>query len=452
METEEDLRSPLKPGRAGRAVALMVLSLLVIGLVTLTYVHPQLSSGGSKQPSPTLPAAPFAQVSTLDFVDPSTGWVVGEVPSNDFAVLHTTDAGRTWARQLTGPGGDVGEYAHFFDKLNGVVVVLGLQAVKFRTRDGGKTWLRQDLAQGGGHVISADYVDPGHGWLLVQSPPDPRGETSEALFITSDGGTSWVDLGNPVSSGDWAFRVAFADHDHGWLYTRSSAAYAYASDDGGSTWRRIMLPAPNGSWPLAPPNATAPEEFFVAASPTRGSGVVADVVPIAPPQGRWSTGGILLDYPPLTVRGFDGGQSIVYHYRTFVDASPYRSLLTDFSASSGLGSSVAYAEEVGLRSADGGASWSPISPPPTGGSVGFAGPLDWWWVGAGSLASTSDGGITWTAPETIGVPEPLPGTLQVLDRRHAWFAAMVGAKPVLETTADGGRRWAAVSLPAPVAG
>ena len=43
---------------------------------------------------------------------------------------------------------------------------------------------------------------------------------------------------------------------------------------------------------------------------------------------------------------------------------------------------------------------------------------------------------------------PIPGSLQVLDRDHGWFAALEGIRPVLEVTSDGGGHWQKVKLPA----
>jgi len=130
MEPDEDLRSSLRPGRAGRAIALIAVSVLVIGIATVAYMHPQLPHdfGGQAVAGAVHVPAPSYQLAAIDFVDTSSGWVVAELPSHDFAVLHTTDAGRSWARQLSGIEGDIGEYARFFDRLHGVVVVLGRQA------------------------------------------------------------------------------------------------------------------------------------------------------------------------------------------------------------------------------------------------------------------------------------------------------------------------------------
>ena len=62
-------------------------------------------------------------------------------------------------------------------------------------------------------------------------------------------------------------------------------------------------------------------------------------------------------------------------------------------------------------------------------------------------ASSSDGGATWSEPLDIGVITPLPGSLQMLDREHAWFAGMAGPRSMLETTDDAGVHWTLMTLP-----
>jgi len=81
------------------------------------------------------------------------------------------------------------------------------------------------------------------------------------------------------------------------------------------------------------------------------------------------------------------------------------------------------------------------------GAIGYADALDWWWVGAGAWATSSDGGVTWTGLRPLSVPAPLPGSLEVLDADHAWFGTMGSTTPLLQTTDDGGHEWRAVSLP-----
>jgi photosystem II stability/assembly factor-like uncharacterized protein len=89
-----------------------------------------------------------------------------------------------------------------------------------------------------------------------------------------------------------------------------------------------------------------------------------------------------------------------------------------------------------------------IQPPSSSGAIGYFDASNWWWIGGAQWAHSGDGGATWTDPQNIGAIEPLPGSLRVLDRNHAWFAGSAGARPVLEATADGGRGWRMVLLPA----
>ena len=442
MEPDEDLRpSTAAPGRIGRALALMAVSVLAIAIAAVAYVHPQPSIASNRQPA----AAPSHQLAAIDFVNPATGWIVAELSNHDFAVLHTTDAGSSWTRQLKGAGGEVGEYARFFDTHNGVLVLLGPQAVMFQTSDGGKTWSRGDLQANGGQVVSADFIDAWHGWLLVEVS-NLGGPVAQTLYRTVDGGATWIDVGVPVTAPDTAVRAAFADPLHRWLYSLSSGPFAYSTADGGTTWRRVPLPPPHGAWPVAPVGSSGPEEFFVAERPTTVEGVAVTVVPITPLKGRSSDGATFRAYPPLTVRSFDGGGSVMYVYTTFADASPYR--YTNILSESGHVVAPNASDQVELRSLDGGSTWKNADVPLDYGAFGFTDALDWWWIGSGAWATSSDGGVTWTAKHPLGVLAPLPGSLQVLDADHAWFAGMAGTRPVLETTADGGYEWTMVSLPA----
>jgi photosystem II stability/assembly factor-like uncharacterized protein len=444
MEPDEELR-PSTPGagRIRRAIALMAVSVVAIAIATVAYAHPQ-SSVGSSRPQ-AAPAVASYQLAAIDFVNPSTGWIVAELSNSDFAVLHTSDAGSSWTRQLSGRGGDMGEYARFFDTHNGVVVLLGPQAIMFQTSDGGTTWSRGDLQAGGGQVVSADFIDAWHGWLLIEVS-NLGGPVTEALYRTEDGGATWLDVGDPVTAPNTAIRAVFRDPLHGWLYSLSSEPFAYSTADGGATWGRVALPQPPAGWPSAPAGSLGHEEFFVAARPTTGAGVAATVIPIAPPKGRSADGATFLGYPPLTVRSFDGGGSVMYVYTTLADVSPYR--YTNILSEAGQVVTPNASAQVELSSLDGGSTWKTADMPSTDGAFGFTDALDWWWIGSGAWATSSDGGVTWTGRHPLGVLAPLPGSLQVLDPDHAWFAGMAGIRPVLETTADGGYEWTMVTLPA----
>jgi photosystem II stability/assembly factor-like uncharacterized protein len=439
MEPEDELPSRSRVSRASRAVAVIGVSILAITVAGIGYVHPNLgfSLPGGSSSTGNLGSSP--QLAAVDFVTPDTGWVVVEHEAHAFALLHTSDAGETWHRQLDGAAGTIGEYLRFFDSAKGVLVLLGPQAMLYQTGDGGRTWNWHRLTEYGGYIWSADFVDANHGWLLAQDPT-----VGETLRRTEDGGRTWSSLGSPVLYSDWAYRVLFSSPTVGWLYSQSTAPYAYKSRDGGSSWSRVPLPEPPGGWPAAQGGAISTGEFFVAAQPTEGEGVLATVVAIAPPRGRSPAGGVLVGYPPLRVGTWDGGRPVTYVY---ADVSPYRySSVEHVNAGSYVDSLPT--TQTQLSSVDGGISWDAIVTPSSTGSVGYVDAYNWWWIGSGAQSTTSDAGKSWSRIRAVGVPQPLPGSLQFPDSTHAWFGAMAGTRPLVEATDDGGLNWRMVLLPA----
>jgi photosystem II stability/assembly factor-like uncharacterized protein len=151
----------------------------------------------------------------------------------------------------------------------------------------------------------------------------------------------------------------------------------------------------------------------------------------------------VVGYPPLRVGTWDGGRPVTYVY---ADVSPYRySSVEHVNPGSFVDSQPT--TQTQLSSTDGGLSWAAILPPSSAGAVGYVDVLNWWWIGSGAQASTSDAGKSWTRIRTIGVPQPLPGSLQFLDSTHAWFGAMAGTRPLVEATDDGGVHWRMILLP-----
>jgi photosystem II stability/assembly factor-like uncharacterized protein len=442
METlapEPEVEAPPDQGRARRAFAIIATSLAVITVTGIAYLHPNLPATIAPSPKPT-PQAGY-QLLSVDFTTPTTGWMVAGLDGGRYAVMRTTDAGRTWTKDLAGSSNGRGTYLHFFDTRQGLFALVGAQPVLDWTGDGGRTWSSRLPLGGRAYVLSVSFVDPQHGWLLVRA--GSRIAASVDLYRTADGGATWTDLGTPTPSSDQPFRVQFAGPDDGWLDSLNAGPYAYRSGDAGGTWTRVALPAPRGGWP-------ATGQFFVGAHPTRGVGVVATVVNFPPTTGRSGLGATVLVYPPLTVRTFDGGVPVTYTYTTFIDkVANLGSVGTNHRTPP---ATQVAPNQVELGSLDDGTTWTVITPPEAAGAVGYSSAENWWWIGSGDWATSSDGGTTWTPYRNVGVLVPLAGSLQVLDPDHAWFGAMAGSRPVLEATDDGGVHWRTVMLPPIAAG
>jgi photosystem II stability/assembly factor-like uncharacterized protein len=105
-----------------------------------------------------------------------------------------------------------------------------------------------------------------------------------------------------------------------------------------------------------------------------------------------------------------------------------------------------------LSSVDNGVSWKAFSTPATQGAIAYVDALNWWWIGSGVQARSSDAGGTWSPIRTLLVPAPLPESVQIIDATHIWFGAMAGPRPLVEKTDDGGVSWTMFLLPGSPAG
>jgi photosystem II stability/assembly factor-like uncharacterized protein len=73
--------------------------------------------------------------------------------------------------------------------------------------------------------------------------------------------------------------------------------------------------------------------------------------------------------------------------------------------------------------------------------------FNWWWIGSGVQAKSTNAGGTWSPIRSLLVPAPLPESVQIIDATHIWFGAMAGTRPLVESTDDGGVSWTMFLLP-----
>jgi len=424
---DADFDSTASSSHVRRAVSLIAASLFVITLSGILYLHPGLPSFGEGASNATATQSSY-RVGAVDFVDPLHGWVVALLAAGNVAVLHTADGGATWTRQLAVAGDVHPNYMKFFDDRVGVFAFLGVRPVLYATEDGGASWVERPALGDRASVISWSFVDSDHGWMLAHGD-GPEATTPVRLYRTEDGGRTWYDLGPPVAAPTQVYQVHFSYLTTGWLSTSGPDPVAYKSIDFGRSWNATALPAPAAGW-------ASRGQYFVGVQPTVGSGALASVVFFPPVKGRTGVGGSIRSFPPLTVRAFDGGRPYTYLYATVLDR---------LAAGGRTGPSAP--NETIVTTIDNGASWAAIDQPPAGGAIGYSDVRHWWWVGGGAWSKSTDGGATWSGPIGASVIEPLPGLLQVVDRRHAWLAGTADERPVLQRTDDAGLHWRTVVLP-----
>lgn len=184
--------------------------------------------------------SPRAGMSSVTFVDPSTGWAAG----NEF--FRTTDGGRSWQR-IDFAHGSLGP-VFFLDRRIGWTC----DRYRFyRTSDGGSTWQAFPRVSGRG-ASSLFFFDTQAGWLVT-----PWGDIER----TNDGGRTWTVVHQHP---DLLSRIWFADRLEGWAVGGNTALH---TADGGNTWQPRSFPSAErvGTAVFVPPTAPGSDPVSYAA-------------------------------------------------------------------------------------------------------------------------------------------------------------------------------------------
>ncbi len=185
--------------------------------------------------APALQAAP-PEILDAQLLDANQGWALRAEQ-----LLWTADGGATW-KDLTPPaaGGSALLSADFLDAGHGWLAIQsssdgGLSVLA--TTDGGASWQSAPLPLSADLVgrVSLDFIDAQNGWAAVQFPSSSI-FSQGTLFRTSDGGQTWTQLSLPI--GD---PVRFVDAQHGWVAGGAGGNELYATQDGGSTWHLLSV-------------------------------------------------------------------------------------------------------------------------------------------------------------------------------------------------------------------
>lgn len=132
-----------------------------------------------------------------DFVDASTGWVVGG------RIYKTTNGGQGWVEQFTPD--ELLYSVSFGDALRGWAV--GWGPTLLRTTDGGQTWTAQSANAPTNVLFAVEALGPDVAWIA-------GGDGFVAR--TTDGGLSWQPESLPGVGGGPLESLRFLDAERGW--------------------------------------------------------------------------------------------------------------------------------------------------------------------------------------------------------------------------------------------
>jgi photosystem II stability/assembly factor-like uncharacterized protein len=162
---------------------------------------------------------------SIRFAGKRRGWVVGSLSRRDKVtdsfVLHTTDAGASWVRQLVPVRAELIHLDFVSDERGWIV---GTAGTILRTIDGGDTWIAQ-RSKTDATLYHVDFRNNRVGWAVGE-----RG----TVLRTTDGGDTWLPVKVPVRA--TLLSVQFVSDDDGWIVGRGGTILR--TGDGGRTWIR----------------------------------------------------------------------------------------------------------------------------------------------------------------------------------------------------------------------
>ena len=188
------------------------------------------------------------------FVNADKGWAFGNK-----ALFVTSDAGQNW-KQLPQVLAEEARLSSIFfvDENTGWLIrnvrvlsrepyALGNSSTILFTSDGGNSWVEQATFGDGVQIDELKFLDRDHG-LAVGSRIKDR--IYEATFVakTTDGGRSWIDITNKITSADIAGRMANGrGRDVHWVSANSifmlisgQGGRIITTSDGGENWKTLV--------------------------------------------------------------------------------------------------------------------------------------------------------------------------------------------------------------------
>lgn len=174
-------------------------------------------------------------VHSSSFINPSTGWVVG---NNLFGnqIYKTTNSGLSWTAQSSAMNSITFYSVCFTDANNGYAV--GDSTTVLQTNNGGINWNTQSLAIPSATLRSVNFISPSTGWIA--------GYTTNYGFVmyTTNSGSTWKIQSTILLFNTSLTSINFVNANYGWVvgYDTSFDTIVYNTTNGGTNWNQQTLP------------------------------------------------------------------------------------------------------------------------------------------------------------------------------------------------------------------
>lgn len=236
-----------------------------------------------------------AMLNAVFFISPTEGWAVG----HDELVLHTTDAGKTWAIQLDGLKFTRKRMADSIPALEAKLKELKANKQAAEDQLDGLKPADSSVATGSEEETAGEADDGAHDQVeaMVSELDDKIADAESALsdakdaltntvanplmdvwfrdaqtgyavgafgemIMTTDGGTTWVSIADRLNNPDRNHLNAIVGKGN-LMYIAGEAGHVYRSTNAGASWTQLESPDPeNGSFFAI--NVVSDNEVFIA--------------------------------------------------------------------------------------------------------------------------------------------------------------------------------------------
>jgi photosystem II stability/assembly factor-like uncharacterized protein len=334
----------------------------------------------------------------VSFISATEGWVSG-----NSTILHTTDGGNSWTKQPVPSGADAIEI-RFVDAQNGWAA--GALRTILHTTNGGQTW----TLQLGGVYNEPNNRYPFEGLDAVDPANAIAVGGGNSIYTTTNGGAQWLSRGS--GSGTRPFRFARTDANHIWSANNNSEVLY--SINGGRKWDRSII------------------QLQIECDTCSNT---ADIAFLNNNSEGWAVINGLYTSTSWVWHSMDGGKT--WQSLNVVNTGPLTGIaIVDAQTLV----AVSGTSDLIFRSTDAGVTWTQV-PHPQGGSwfgaVRFVpGTQTGWTIGeGGKILKSTDGGASWVLQRNASHSFNLLD-VSFADLNNGWA---VGGEQ-LHTT-DGGATW-----------
>ncbi len=349
-------------------------------------------------------------VSSVFFLDTSTGWVVlkcgddRDVLADEgcFALASTTDAGETWSVLQ--------------EKIK---VPFSREYLGDSTGFSGQSWLQ--------------FIDSNHGWELLDIATNSANDSAGEMLRTVDGGKTWVPTKDTPTSDHFLF-ITTTD---GWI-AGGKGQELFVTHDAGDSWQKVSLAKPPSVGPdmgvgIGLPVFESERRGFLpvryAVGPLRGPDLSTVVLFVTEDRGRsWKQDRTLARIPDIYCSDIVGSTLIAVHSELRKEAAETHNGAPQLELSL---SALGPGQNVVSNSARVFSYGAPVQLSFVSREQGWANLLD-------GLFATRDGGRTWLEV-TPGGTRPIPSAaISPVKSAPMQMGRGTGARGLAEQPAPGG--------------